>query len=218
MLAANNLSDLTNKATARTNLVLGNVDNTADANKPVSTAQAAADATKLDKAAANITGTLGLPIFTPPQLLADQNDYNPPGFSAATYVRVYGDAARSISGIAGGYEGRVLVLSSAGSFSITLLDQSALSLAANRFYFIGAPVVLLPGQSLELIYETGVWRVIGAKPIPSPSGQQGKALMSRDPGPGWVADSVQIADVPGLSAQLAGATSTALAIAFAVAL
>lgn len=43
MLKADNLTGLANYGTARTNLGLGNVSNTSDANKPVSTAQAAAD-------------------------------------------------------------------------------------------------------------------------------------------------------------------------------
>jgi hypothetical protein len=41
-LTANNLSDLPDASAARTNLALGNVNNTADADKPVSTAQQAA--------------------------------------------------------------------------------------------------------------------------------------------------------------------------------
>jgi hypothetical protein len=43
-----NLGDLDNTGTARSNLGLGNVDNTADLDKPISTAQASAIATKLD--------------------------------------------------------------------------------------------------------------------------------------------------------------------------
>ncbi|MCA2014000.1 hypothetical protein LCM17_21095, partial [Cereibacter sphaeroides] len=49
LVAAQNLSDLGDASAARNNLDLGNVNNTSDANKPVSTAQAAAIATKADR-------------------------------------------------------------------------------------------------------------------------------------------------------------------------
>ena len=49
MLKSENLSGLTNTATARTNIGLGNVSNTSDAAKPVSTATAAALDAKVDK-------------------------------------------------------------------------------------------------------------------------------------------------------------------------
>lgn len=48
-VTTNNLSDLSSASAARTNLGLGNLDNTSDANKPVSSAQAAAIALKVDK-------------------------------------------------------------------------------------------------------------------------------------------------------------------------
>src|SRR5690606_13053221 len=59
-LAANsNLSDLTNVGQARTNLGIGNVNNTSDANKPVSTAQQTALDAKAPLASPTFTGTVG---------------------------------------------------------------------------------------------------------------------------------------------------------------
>jgi hypothetical protein len=55
---ANNLSDLTNSTTARTNLALGNVDNTSDANKPVSTAQQTALNLKANLSGATFSGAI----------------------------------------------------------------------------------------------------------------------------------------------------------------
>jgi hypothetical protein len=52
LLIANNLSDLASVPTALTNLGLNNVNNTSDVNKPVSTAQATADALVASNAAA----------------------------------------------------------------------------------------------------------------------------------------------------------------------
>lgn len=65
LIAASNLSDLTNAAVARTNLALGNVDNTSDAGKPVSSAQLTALNAKIDETAT--TGSAALPSGTTAQ-------------------------------------------------------------------------------------------------------------------------------------------------------
>ena len=64
--AASNLSDLVDKAAARANLGLGSLNNTADADKPVSTATQTALTTKADLTGATFTGTVVAPAFTGP--------------------------------------------------------------------------------------------------------------------------------------------------------
>lgn len=62
---ANNLSDVQSASTSRTNLGLGNVDNTSDANKPVSTAQQAALDLKAPLASPTFTGDPKAPTPAP---------------------------------------------------------------------------------------------------------------------------------------------------------
>lgn len=65
MLKTENLSGLTNYTTARTNLGLENVNNTADTDKPVSTATTAALNLKADKASPVLSGTPTAPTADP---------------------------------------------------------------------------------------------------------------------------------------------------------
>jgi len=64
MLAANNLSDVANASTAKSNLGLANVNNTSDASKPVSTLQQTALNLKANLASPALTGTPTAPTAT----------------------------------------------------------------------------------------------------------------------------------------------------------
>jgi hypothetical protein len=98
---------------------------------------------------------------TPAQITADQNDYNPSSVvcSSSSTLIINSDAARNITGIAGGVAGCDLFLFNNGSFGITLKDGSASSSAANRLD-LGADFVLASKAAAHLKYDGSAsrWR------------------------------------------------------------
>jgi hypothetical protein len=99
-------------------------------------------------------------VITPTALAANANDYAPTGFATAAIVRVSASVAVSITGLAGGTTGRQVTIANVGTFTITLNNANAGSVAANRFSF-AADLVLRPGDSAILTYDgtTSTWRV-----------------------------------------------------------
>lgn len=100
--------------------------------------------------------------ITPAQITADQNDYNPTGLADAVVLRLSSDAARSITGLAGGADGRVLTLHNVGTENISLVGESALSAAANRFA-LASGFTVRPDDGVILQYDAteSRWRCIG---------------------------------------------------------
>lgn len=70
---------------------------------------------------------------SPPQITADQNDYNPADLATVSYLRLQPDTTGHIlTGLAGGAEGRVVIIR-VTDFDLTLAHESTASAAANRF-------------------------------------------------------------------------------------
>jgi len=103
---------------------------------------------------------------SPTQITSNQNDYNPTGLSSVAVLRLSSDAARDITGLAGGASTRRIVLANTGSFAITLKDESSSSSAANRFA-LSADAVIAVDESVELLYDgtSSRWRTVGGTPL-----------------------------------------------------
>ena len=114
------------------------------------------------------TGNLALPrafsltgVVSPPQITANQNDYNPTGVAAASVLQLSSDASRTVTGLAGGAEGRLVSLINIGGQPIVLADESTSSSAANRFA-LGAGLTVAAKQAAMLRYDgtAARWRLI----------------------------------------------------------
>jgi len=102
--------------------------------------------------------------LTPSQITADQNDYAPTGHATATVFRLSSDASRDITGLAGGADGRMVLLVNAGSNLIQLDRNDAASAEANRFIFdsngqcnLGAEMTLVGWYDNT----SQKWRIVG---------------------------------------------------------
>ena len=100
--------------------------------------------------------------LSPATLTASQNDYSPTGLATASVLRLATDATRTLTGLAGGADGRVLLVVNVGAQNLVLADESSSSSAANRFGF-DASVTLPPEAAATLWYDgtAARWRVIG---------------------------------------------------------
>lgn len=98
-------------------------------------------------------------VISPTGLVGDTNDWAPTSFSTSNHVRMTSSADCSLTGLAGGAEGRMIVLDNVGSYVITLKNASASSIAANRF-LMGQDIQLRPNDSVVLIYDatSSRWR------------------------------------------------------------
>lgn len=113
------------------------------------------------EATANLAGTIAaLGDISPTQITANQNDYNPSGLSLSSTLRLDSDADRTITGLQGGSDGRLIAIHNIGAFTITLTAEDAASAAGNRFantYYIR------PKRGIILQYDTTSqrWRFFG---------------------------------------------------------
>ncbi len=105
-------------------------------------------------------------------------------FGDVSLIRLTGASAQTITGIAGGRDGKILTMMNAASQDATLANNSGSSSAANRIVTgTGSDMTLAAGSSVTLIYDSGasLWRIIGSTAA-DPSGfiQNGTSPQTAD--------------------------------------
>lgn len=109
--------------------------------------------------------------ISPAEITGDQNDYDPTGLSTASVLRLTSDAARNITSLAGGADGRLILIHNVGSNNIVLKkDDLASGTEANRFDF-AADITLASKQSAAIQYDStsSRWRCV-SYPVTAGSG------------------------------------------------
>lgn len=107
-------------------------------------------------------GILFTGVISPTSLASSQNNYAPTGFATASTIRLTSSTSVNITGLAGGTNGRFIILHNIGSNNIVLVNSSGSSTAANQFLFNGN-ITLGANQSVTLRYDgtSSRWRATG---------------------------------------------------------
>lgn len=100
-------------------------------------------------------------VVSPSTIGSDQNDYA--GLAGANAGRLNASTAVNITGLAGGFSGRLLLIHNTGSNPITLVNASGSSAAANRFD-IGEDYTIRASHGVLLQYDATAsrWRIAAA--------------------------------------------------------
>lgn len=101
--------------------------------------------------------TFFLGIVEPATLGAGTTNNWAPTLTGATRVRFDGPAAADVTGLAGGADGRFLILTNDGANAIIFRDEDAGSTAANRFAFNG-DITVGQNESFSIIYDGSISR------------------------------------------------------------
>lgn len=130
------------------------------------------DTEKAPLASPSFTGTVDITqailfsgVISPTQITSDQDNYAPTGFATCSVMRLTVDAARAITGLAGGSAGRFVYLFNADASNNITLKHDTTSTSANRFYCPNSvDLVLMPRTGVWLWYDTtsSRWRVSSA--------------------------------------------------------
>jgi hypothetical protein len=101
-------------------------------------------------------------ILSPAQITANTNDYNPTGLAAASVLRLQTDASRNLTGLAGGADGRKIMIFNIGGFDLVITENDVASTAGNRF-LMGGSVTLNPNEGMAFWYDgaSTKWRSFG---------------------------------------------------------
>ncbi len=120
-------------------------------------------------------------VVTPPQLLANANDYEPVGLASCDVLRLSSDASRNITGFKFMPDGRPRVILNVGSQPIVLINASSSSISGNRIAAV-SDITLLANSTciLQPDISAKVWRVIGQE-LPG-TGTSGQVLTSNGDG------------------------------------